>query len=220
MECGLLWYGPKTKVVICSKETFNNAQQSIASRYDDIKKHGAKERNIQLVSFGEVEGITNISAKLQDVDEDKAPKPEVMEDCIHLRACDSERKNVTVYRRLKTSHIFFAAKQQWKKHRNYPIYARSDFQFHGWNFLPMRYLKERVLLPFTALEDRRPCWFLGCPFDADEYRRVVDEALDEFEAEEDALDIYFCDLKNFYEHCTWSYGSFLLLISNRSIYCN
>ena len=162
-------------MVICSKETVANAKQGIEDAVkptqnvrgtwdlkDDIKK------NLQLVSLGPVQdGITDISANIHLVNGNGANP-------VQLMYIDDEKGhrdpcvliwNKEYLQELTTANLFFAIKEQWKKHRNYDVYTTWNFQYHGCSFLPKSVVKEQVFLPFAALEYGRPCCLEGDPMD-------------------------------------------------------
>ena len=142
------------KIVICSKDTYNNAQKTIAF-FIGVEKQ--KDWSCpKLVSFESVEGITNIKEKQKHVDEEDAPKPAVIkgfqkngDSCLVLHGYKDIFMGEYHYnsRCLTTSNVFFGGiKRQWKKHRNHSVYTIWDFQYHGWKYLPTNVLKEKVFL--------------------------------------------------------------------------
>ena len=63
------------KLVICTEETAENAQKAIASVEDSTKK------KVHLFSFGDIDGVENILAMLDDLlDERMAPDPVEIQD--------------------------------------------------------------------------------------------------------------------------------------------
>lgn len=178
--------------MICSPDTYKNAQQNIASIDEKVKEDdaGLKESwqvpkyiKKELVSFGDVDGITNIIARQQFVDENEAPKPAVM------RSFDADAGDRCLIlwgfqlgpetRDLTTANVFFSAKEQWRKKRNYRVYTSWDSKYHKWNYIPTDFLKEQVFLPFCALEDRKPCEFRGDPDDDDQDVATISKKLKE-----------------------------------------
>ena len=69
------------------------------------------------------------------------------------------------YSDLTTANTFFATKRLWRRYRNKDVYRTWNFQWDNHTFIPKQFLRELIFLPFTALEDWRPCCFEGNPKD-------------------------------------------------------
>ena len=123
-------------------------------------------KKTKFVSFGKVKGSTDLCQKLQWADENMAPKPVVMKNIGENGEKCALIWDKHHYSDLTTANTFFATKRLWRKHRNQDVYRVWDFQldFECNVFIPKSILKELVFLPFTALEDGRPCCFEGDPF--------------------------------------------------------
>lgn len=123
-------------------------------------------KKTKFVSFGKVKGSTDLCQKLQCADENMAPKPVVMKNIGENGEKCALIWDKHHYSDLTTANTFFATKRLWRKHRNQDVYRVWDFQldFECNVFIPKSILKELVFLPFTALEDGRPCCFEGDPF--------------------------------------------------------
>ena len=145
------------KAIICTKDTVKAARQTLAQLVDEFKN------NIQLLSFGEVEGLENISAKLEQVDKDLAPEPMKAENtsndaCLivwNFSGYNDKKRNVS-HELLTHEKFFFSMKKKWTVNRNYPFLMLLDDEpdvksEHKGMFLPQ---KGDIFVVFAALDGK------------------------------------------------------------------
>ena len=116
------------KAIVCSKDTANSVQQTLATMDEEIKK------NILLLSFGPVEGFKDITVKLDQVDGKMAPQPTIQDTkkdyCLviwnwHGDSLCCEHQNLCQHQ-LSHEKFFYSTKKEWRYNRDYDHFNAID----------------------------------------------------------------------------------------------
>ena len=111
----------RRRAIICSKDTINSVQETLAQCNDEFKE------NVLLLSFGKVEGCTNISSQLAEVNEKLAPKPmrtkkTKLDDCLMVWSLGRWQ----YFEIISHEKVFLAIKREWTYGRNYETFIAHD----------------------------------------------------------------------------------------------